>query len=129
MLDYGQEEPVCIRFQNESQTAHGSMWKVQMCCGPHHNIANLNIKLFVINNGGYASIRKSQDAMAGGRYTDDIDVLNFSKIAEAFEIDFMFISKSVNMEQEIASILETKGPCLIELLCDPNQEILEVFKE
>ena len=86
------------------------------------------IKLFVINNGGYASIRKSQDAMAGGRYTDDIDVLNFSKIADAFEIDFRLISKSADLEQEIASIFETEGPCLIELLCDPNQEILNPFQ-
>ena len=41
---------------------------------------NLNIKLFVINNGGYASIRKSQDDMVGGRYTDDQEVLIFRKL-------------------------------------------------
>ena len=63
-----------------------------------------------------------------GRYTDDIDVLNFSKIADAFEIDFRFIAKSADLEKEIKSILEVKGPCLIELLCDPNQEILNPFQ-
>ena len=43
-------------------------------------INNLNIKLFVINNGGYASIRKSQDYMTGARYTDDDTILNFKKV-------------------------------------------------
>ncbi len=37
---------------------------------------NLDVKLFIINNGGYASIRKSQDEIVGGgRYTDDEEVL------------------------------------------------------
>ena len=56
-----------------------------------HN--NLNIKLFVINNGGYASIRKSQDDMVGGRYTDDQEVLNFSKVANAFELPFHILER------------------------------------
>lgn len=87
----------------------------------------LNIKLFIINNGGYASIRKSQDEMAGGRYTDDVDVLNFQKVAEAFEIRFHFVEEFSTLEDDLRDILSTPGPAMIELFCDKNQAILEPF--
>ena len=91
------------------------------------SLNNLNIKIFVINNGGYASIRKSQDDMVGGRYTDDDDVLNFSKVAEAFELPFYIIEDYLELNLEIPKILSKNGPALIEVVCDPNQEVIEVF--
>ena len=92
-------------------------------------INNLNIKLFIINNGGYASIRKSQDDMVGGRYTDDIEILNFSKIASAFELPFYIIDDHNKLDSLIPQVLSNNNPALIEVVCDPNQEIFEVFKE
>ena len=89
---------------------------------------NLNIKLFVINNGGYASIRKSQDDMVGGRYTDDQDVLNFSKVAKAFELKFQILEDYEELDLKIPEILSVNGPILIEVVCDPTQEIIECFK-
>ena len=88
---------------------------------------SLNIKLFVINNGGYASIRKSQDDMVGGRYTDYEEVLNFSKIAEAFELPFFIIEDYLKLDVELPKILASNGPALIEVVCDSKQEILEPF--
>ena len=90
---------------------------------------NFNIKLFIINNGGYASIRKSQDEMAGGRYTDDVDVLNFQKVAEAFDIRFHFIEEFLTLEDNLRDILSIPGPAMIELFCDKNQSILEPFAD
>ena len=91
-------------------------------------INNLNIKLFIINNGGYASIRKSQDDMVGGRYTDDMEILNFSKIADAFELSFFIIDDYKNLNSLLVKILSIKGPVITEVVCDPNQEIFEVFE-
>lgn len=91
------------------------------------SINKLEVKLFVINNGGYASIRKSQDDMVGGRYTDDIEILNFKKIADAFELPYHIVDNYQNLDSEIKYILSKKGPMLIELVCDPNQKILEIF--
>ena len=88
---------------------------------------NLNIKLFVINNGGYASIRKSQDDMVGGRYTDDQKVLNFSKVSEAFELPFHQIDDFAKLDGRIPEILSSNGPQLIEVVCDPNQKLMELF--
>jgi acetolactate synthase-1/2/3 large subunit len=91
------------------------------------SINRLNIKLFVINNGGYASIRKSQDDMTGGRYTDDEEVLDFNKTAGAFNIKYYKINKSKNIKKDLKKILKSKGPSLTEVFCDPNQKIIETF--
>ena len=59
---------------------------------------NLNIKTFVINNGGYASIRESQDEYSDGRYTEADDILDFSKVAQALTSAFGNISKLAKCE-------------------------------
>jgi acetolactate synthase-1/2/3 large subunit len=89
---------------------------------------NLNVKLFIINNGGYASIRKSQDEIVGGgRYTDDEEVLNFENVAKAFELDFEILDNYKSLEIDLKKILSKKGPALIEVVCDSKQEIIEPF--
>lgn len=88
---------------------------------------NLNIKTFVINNGGYASIRKSQDDMTGARYTDDDTVLNFKKVAAAFELPFYIIEDYNNIESDLKKIFSTNTPMLVEVVCDCNQKIIEPF--
>jgi len=89
---------------------------------------NLDVKLFIINNGGYASIRKSQDEIVGGgRYTDDEEVLNFENVAKAFELDFEIIDNYETLETDLATILSKSGPALIEVVCDSKQVIIEPF--
>ena len=90
---------------------------------------NFDVKLFIINNGGYASIRKSQDEIiGGGRYTDDEEVLNFKKVASAFELDFEILENYKNLETDLKRVLNKKGPMLIEVVCDSQQEIIEPFE-
>ena len=86
-------------------------------------LGRMNIKVFIINNGGYASIRKSQDEMADGRYTDDQTVLNFRKVAEAFELRYLLLDDAATLEAGIASELGADDPCLIEVICEPEQSI------
>lgn len=89
---------------------------------------NLNVKLFIINNGGYASIRKSQDEIVGGgRYTDDEEVLNFKNVAKAFELQFEILDDFETLTSSIEHVLSKKGPALIEVVCDSRQEIIEPF--
>jgi acetolactate synthase I/II/III large subunit len=89
---------------------------------------DVNIKLFVINNGGYASIRESQDAMCGGRYTDEQEILDFSKVAKAFDLPFHILDKAEELDEKIPVILEEKGSALIEVVCDENQEMIKLLK-
>jgi len=84
---------------------------------------SLNIKIFVINNGGYASIRESQDEYSEGRYTEDEDILDFSKIANAFEMNYEIIDDYISIDEQINKITSNSNPTLIEVVCERGQKI------
>ena len=89
----------------------------------------LNVKVFVINNGGYASMRTWQETYFDGRYigsTDDTGTkpLDFSKISKAFNLDYEVIQDSKDFHDKIPLIVGTSQPMLIEVMCDSNQQLL-----
>ena len=84
---------------------------------------SLNIKIFVINNGGYASIRESQDEYSEGRYTEDEDILDFSKVANAFEMNYEIIDDYISIDEQINKITSNSNPTLIEVVCERDQKI------
>jgi acetolactate synthase-1/2/3 large subunit len=86
----------------------------------------LNVKVFIINNGGYASIRASQDVIMGGRYTDDDAVLNFAKVAAAFELPYHLVEDHGTLPDKLAAILAVPGPALIEVVTDRAQQIIAI---
>jgi acetolactate synthase-1/2/3 large subunit len=88
----------------------------------------LNIKIFVINNGGYASVRNTQDALCEGRHTNETPILNFKKVADAFGLPYCFLDKYETLDSEISTILKENGPALIELICDNSQEMILPLK-
>lgn len=92
-----------------------------------------NIKLFVINNGGYVSIRNSQDALCEGRYINSDqascdDVLDFKKVAAAFDLPYFNIRKHDEIDSKILEIISQPGPAFIEVVCDNNQKIIKPLK-
>jgi acetolactate synthase-1/2/3 large subunit len=87
---------------------------------------NMNIAIFVINNGGYASMRAWQDTFFESRYigsTDDTGTkpMNFSKIAQAFNLHYECIANKGEFSNKIESIINSTKPTLIEVMCDPDQ--------
>lgn len=92
---------------------------------------NLNVKLFVINNGGYASIRAHQDRLFEGRYigSDYEEVLNFQKVADVFGLSYHLIESYEEVDNVIQRVTTNSGPVLIEVVCDSNQRIIEPSKE
>lgn len=89
----------------------------------------LPIKIFVINNGGYASIRDSQDEMCGGRYTDVEEILDFAKVAAAFALPYRLIERADDMDSLLEAVLAERGPVLVEVVCDRAQKMIRPQKE
>ena len=88
----------------------------------------LPVKIFVINNGGYASMRTWQDTFFKSRYigsTDDTGAkpLNFSKVADAFGINYEVIRSEDDFQDKIQDITKFKGPMLVEVICDSSEKL------
>jgi len=85
---------------------------------------NFNAKIFVINNGGYLSIRNTQDKLFDGRYINSTESpLNFKKIADAFNVPYFFIDSYKNIDLVVKEVMRFDGCALIEVLCDNKQKI------
>ena len=95
---------------------------------------NFDIKLFVINNGGYVSIRNMQDTLFGGRYIGSGQVesgkmFNFQKVAAAFDLPYFNIQKYEEIDDRISEIISQKGPAFVEVVCVNNQKIVKPLKK
>jgi acetolactate synthase-1/2/3 large subunit len=88
----------------------------------------LNIKTFVINNGGYVSMKKWQDNFFEGNRLDTeettgVGTLNFKNIAKAFDLRYFLITKNNEIKKKLIQIQKDNRPCLVEVVTDPNQKI------
>ncbi|WP_208898341.1 thiamine pyrophosphate-binding protein [Streptomyces incarnatus] len=88
----------------------------------------LNIKVFVLNNGGYASIRESQAALTEGPQLPEPEPLDFRAVATAFRLPYRTLAHADRLDTGIASVLAEEGPALIEVICDPEQQLLRPLR-
>lgn len=88
----------------------------------HHH---LPIKIFVLNNAGYLSMRSTQSAFFG-RLTGESDASGVSfpdmvKVACAYGIPSVRVDRESQLTH-VAQALAASGPALIDVVLDPQQE-------
>ena len=87
---------------------------------------NLPIKFFVLNNGGYGSIRATQINYFGSRFVacDAASGLTFPDLrmtAEACGIPYRRIDSQENLHEDVAAVLDGTGPVVCDVLMAPDQ--------
>ena len=85
----------------------------------------LPVKVFVIKNGEYISIIQTQRNFFSGRLTgcnahSGVEVPDFVKVAKAFGLPAIRISKNKDIKSGIKKVLDMKGPAVCELACTSN---------
>lgn len=93
---------------------------------------NINVKIILVNNNGYAAIRHTQKEFLNAKYIGtlpphDISFPNFMKLSKAFDIKYLKIDSNKKADKLIKKIQKLKGPIIIDLIIDQNQEAL--FKQ
>jgi acetolactate synthase I/II/III large subunit len=87
---------------------------------------NLPIKFFILNNGGYASIRASQTAFFGAPAIgcDDrtgIHLPDFCKVASAYGLKTAVIAEQSGLRAAVKQVIETEGPVVCEVQVVPDE--------
>ena len=90
---------------------------------------NLPIKIFVINNNGYSSIRQTQRNFFDGRMTGSgmesgVSVPDFVKVAQAFGLKTKRINNPKTMQSDIKEVLNTDGAILCEVITEKEYAFL-----
>jgi acetolactate synthase-1/2/3 large subunit len=84
---------------------------------------DLPVKIFVINNHGYASIRNMQNNHFVGHHAGcDVESGLFlpdaQKISAAYEIPYFRVQNEAELADTVQAVLREKGPALCEVLVD-----------
>lgn len=88
----------------------------------------LNTKVFVLNNGGYASIRESQEALCDGAALAEPESLDFRSVARAFRLPYRRLERAATVEAEARALLAAPGPVLVEVMCDPGLRLVRPLR-
>jgi len=88
--------------------------------------ARLPVKIFVLNNGGYHSIRQTQENYFPGNEigvsaNSGINFPDFVKLAEVFGIPARRCASLAELQDAVAFALAAEGPVLVEVMLDIAQ--------
>lgn len=91
----------------------------------------LPIKICIMNNNGYSSIRHLQDNAFRGRQigcdeTTGVSFPDFEKVANAFGISYVRLEGSDDLPNKIKNMLAIEGPVICEVMCVEKQGFLNV---
>lgn len=80
---------------------------------------DLPIKLFVLNNDGYASIRTSQSRyfgrLAGADDSSGVTLPPLDGVAKAYGLPYARIDHDGGLTERVRALLDAPGPCVIEV--------------
>jgi acetolactate synthase-1/2/3 large subunit len=87
---------------------------------------NLPIKLIIINNDGYLSIKVSQKTFFKGNYVaseknSGVSFPNYEKLIKAYDLPYFSITNNGNIYPTLTEFLSQDGPCVLEVFTDPDE--------
>jgi acetolactate synthase-1/2/3 large subunit len=89
-------------------------------------INSLNIKMFILDDSGYASIRMTQKNYFGGRYVGcdretGLGLPNWDKLFQAWEVPMMRLQPGYESTTEFLAAFESAQPFAFIITVDPDQ--------
>lgn len=87
------------------------------------------LKIFVINNNGYSSIRQTQRNFFNGHMTgsgDDsgVSIPDFCKLAQGFGLKAVRVSNPKTMSEELSEVLKMREPVICEVMTEREYAFL-----
>lgn len=116
-----QAEVVCVTGDGSLQTNIQELATVA-----HHKF---NVKIFVVNNDGYVSIRNTQNnffkgLLVGTDPKSGVTMPSLEKIAQAYGIPYRAAKDLPSLRRMVAETRDSKGPILCEVFTAPVQEVI-----
>ena len=93
----------------------------------------MDVKLVIVNNDGYASIRTTQDTFfAGNRSGTDrasgTALPDLERLAAAYDLPYRRCDQDEELPSVLADVLSTAGPVLLEVVTHRDQEVIPTVK-
>jgi acetolactate synthase-1/2/3 large subunit len=90
---------------------------------------NIPVKIFVINNDGYMSIKQTQDKFFEGRRwgvssSTGVYFANIAKIADAFEIPYFKVANNEELDKYMPVLMHKPYPVIVEFMSQNTLDVL-----
>jgi acetolactate synthase-1/2/3 large subunit len=87
---------------------------------------NLPIKLILLNNDGYTSIKISQKTFFNGKFVaseknSGVSFPNFERLIKAYDLPYLSIKANDKAEEVLNEFFSLDGPAVCEVFTDPNE--------
>lgn len=121
---------VCVSLKKKEIVCISGDGSIQMNLQELQTILTnrLPIKIFVINNGGYHSIRQTQTNIFGhhtkvgiGPESGDLSFPSLEKLAWAYGYPYRACRQNSELEDTLRQVFDTPGAFLCEVFVDPGQ--------
>ena len=89
---------------------------------------DLPVKIFIMNNNGYSSIRTMQETHFNGNYVGNdpssgLTLPDIISVAEAYKIKAIRISDAGELESKIREVLDFSGPVICDVMVIPGFKV------
>ena len=89
---------------------------------------NIPVKIFVINNDGYMSIKQTQNKMFGGRQhgvsaSTGVYFADIKKVAEAFEIPYVKVTNNQELDATMFTVMHRTHPVIVEFMSQHELDV------
>jgi acetolactate synthase-1/2/3 large subunit len=86
------------------------------------------VKIFVINNDGYMSIKQTQNKMFGGRQwgvsnSTGVYFADIAKVAEAFEIPYFKVTNNQELDTYMSDVMHRDHPVIVEFMSQHELDV------
>lgn len=93
------------------------------------NYLKLPIKILVLNNDGYMSIKNTQKNFFNNRVygvdaSSGVNIPNICDLSKAFNINYMNLSNKLTSVNDFPYVIRDFNPCIIEAYCHEVEEII-----
>lgn len=87
---------------------------------------NLPIKLVILNNDGYLSIKISQNTFFNGKYVasdknSGVSFPNFKELIQAYKLPYFSIKHNSDIDKVLKQFFNNDGPAVCEVFTDPSE--------
>lgn len=88
---------------------------------------NLPVKIIIINNDGYLSIKMTQESFFNGQEfasgpTNGVTLPSYQKIAHAFDIPYLSIKTNDDIDLILNQFVSTEGAVILEVFTHPKEK-------
>jgi acetolactate synthase-1/2/3 large subunit len=86
---------------------------------------NLPVKIFILNNRYMGMVRQWQEMFHGERYSESYmeSLPDFVKLANAYGIKGMQVTKTSEVDKAIKEMLAHKGPVLVDMIVEKSENV------